>query len=92
MSPDSVNVGTSNLVSEVEAMSNEAVTRSRRPTSEQRITGPSSKTDEQAAEYRAIVEDYFEKIIAEEGRLRPLTHSKRHCKQRPRDDGLGRGN
>ena len=55
-SPDGVNVGTINLVSEVEAMSNKFVTRSRRPTSEQRNAAPSSN-DKRAAEHRVIVED-----------------------------------
>ena len=55
-SPDDINVGTNNIIHEVEAISNEVVTESRRPTSEQRNAAPSSN-DERAAEHRVIVED-----------------------------------
>ena len=54
--PDGINVGTNNVIHEVEAISNEVVTESRRPTSEQRKAVPSSN-NERAAEHRAIVED-----------------------------------
>ena len=55
-SPDGINVGTNNVIHGVEAISNEVVTESPRPMSEQRNAAPSSN-DERAAEHRAIVED-----------------------------------
>ena len=55
-SPEGINVGTNNVIYEVEAISNEVVTESRRPTSEHWNAAPSSN-DERAAEHRTIVED-----------------------------------
>ena len=53
-SPDGINVGTKNVIYEVEAISNEVVTEYQRPTSEQRNAAPSSN-EKRAAELCAIV-------------------------------------